>query len=41
MITDFKDPVTHATIEKIAAAYDRLADAQEKVATEEEAAGMC
>jgi len=41
MITDFKDPVTHATIEKIAVAYDRLADVQEKLATEEEAAGMC
>lgn len=41
MITDFKDPVTHATIEKIAVAYDRLADVQEKLATEEGAAGMC
>lgn len=39
MILDFKNPVTHATIEKVAAAYDRLADIQERLAREDEAAG--
>lgn len=36
---DFKDPVTHKTIEELAAGYDRLAAVQEQLARVDEAAG--